>query len=277
MKRSSTPQVSVGVSQRAKLERRSTAESPSRMHAELPWLNRPMSLMDSVTRTLRMVSSPRHWMKSSISPGEANSGVPVNTVRRWASNLRMRQSRSRPEIADRNASWSSLLSVVITPKTVVCLVSSVVGAALAVAFAVGCGDAVGGAARAVVGCGDAVVASVASRGAVGAVVELGAGSWAQARITTAYRARMAVNTLRAAGVIRLITSPRSVGRRNLRCRRLRGLSCSSAALPCRWWTGYASFERAWNFLVGLCRPILSGVQLPDFPFHCGGNYRGGPL
>ena len=134
----------------------------------------------------------------------------VNTVRRWASNLRMRQSRSRPEIADRNASWSSLLRVVITPEPVVCLVPCVAGAALAVAFAVGCGDAVGGAARAVVGCSDAVVASVASRGAVGAVVELGAGSWAQARIMTAYRARMAVNTLRAAGVIRLIMSPRSV-------------------------------------------------------------------
>ena len=41
-------------------------------------------------------------------------------------------------------------------------------------------------------------------------VAVGAGSWAQARIASPDRARMAVNTLRTAGEIRFITSPRSV-------------------------------------------------------------------
>ena len=31
---------------------------------------------------------------------------------------------------------------------------------------------------------------------------------------------------------------------------------------------------SWSLPLG---PILSGVELPDFPSHCGGSYRGGPI
>ena len=68
---------------------------------------------------------------------------------------------------------------------------------------------------------------------------------------------MAVNTLRTDGEIRFTTSPRSVGRRNLRCRHLRGRDCFSANYGSCWPRGPKpastsllewafSLEQEWN-------------------------------